>query len=114
MSPGCSTPGSASTDERTALHDAMAHLHRRWVVDALDTYGSLDLSALAAHVVRREEAADASATDSIAVGLYHNHLPKLDSAGFVEFDAEERVAAPGERIETTAARLDATGLALSD
>ncbi|MFO8115260.1 MAG: ArsR family transcriptional regulator [Halorubrum sp.] len=39
--------------------------------------------------------------DRIAILLYHNHLPRLDDHGVVEFDPERRTVAyhPNERIE---------------
>jgi len=46
--------------------------------------------------------ADARPTrDRIAIQLYHNHLPRLDDHGVVEFDPERRTVAyhPNERIE---------------
>lgn len=53
----------------------------------------IDLSQLAAAVASRETGTDsdespAETTDEIAIGLHHVHLPKLDDAGVIDYNAE--------------------------
>lgn len=74
-------------DDWSAVVDAFAHERRRAAVRALEAEGpSLSLAALARAVCDRTAAA-ASDRQSVAVSLYHVHLPKLDAAGVLEFDA---------------------------
>lgn len=114
MTPRLSEAGETTTDERTEHHDAMTHPHRRWVVDALETCGDLDLTGVAAHVLRREGESGEDARRNVEIGLVHVHLPKLDETDFVDFDAEERAVSLGERIEASDSRFESATAALSD
>lgn len=114
MSPRPHHGPDAETDDRTEMYDAMAHPHRRWAVDAVETCGTLDVRAIVAHVLRREGATGDPSRREVAIGLHHVHLPKLDDAGFVEFDHEDQTVAPGSRITPSDARFDSAGVATSD
>ena len=67
----------ADTDD---LFDALAHSHRRSVVDALATCGPVDRADLAALIAADHESTTADAAER---ALVHNHLPRLLDAGVV-------------------------------
>ena len=114
MSPRTHDDTDGATDDRSEAYDAMAHQHRRWAIRAVESCGTLDLRTIAAHVLRREGATGESSRREVTIGLYHVHLPKLDDAGFVEFDPDDQTVAPGSRITTSDARFDSVGVATSD
>lgn len=80
--------------------EALAHERRRHVLSVLrDAGDSLTVRELAVEIARLENGAaagtvDPDRVDSIRLGLYHRHAPKLADVGLVEYDAEERVVAP--------------------
>ena len=114
MTPRRHRDDDTAEDDRSEIHDAMSHPYRRWAVDAIETCGTLDLQGVAAHVLRREGSVGEDARREVAVGLYHVHLPKLDDAGFVDFDIDEQTVAPGRRITPSTVRFDSVGVAVSD
>lgn len=74
---------------------ALAHEHRRAIVAALlNAPGTtLEYDALVDSVAARIEADDADrssaeARQRLRIGLHHLHLPKLQAAGIVDFEAE--------------------------
>lgn len=76
------------------LLDALAHHHRRRVLTRLDHAESAvpldDLDVREADV------------DLLHERLYHVHLPKLERAGFIEWDKERNVVRPGPRYDDVA------------
>lgn len=76
--------------------ELLASSRRRVVLTVLATQESARLDRLTDEVLERELAGDASEADDdrrteVAVDLAHVHLPKLESAEALAFDAEERV-----------------------
>lgn len=82
-------PGTPETWE------LLASRRRRAVLRVLATDESATLSRLTDAVLEREGAATDEAEDErrteVAVDLAHVHLPKLEAAGALAFDAEDRV-----------------------
>jgi hypothetical protein len=83
-----------STDGRLdAVFEALSHPYRRHIL--------LALAGASSPEVRRDPltlvAADVD-PDTLAIHLYHNHLPKLDGFGFVDWDRESETVARGHRI----------------
>ncbi|MFC7142386.1 hypothetical protein ACFQMA_21430 [Halosimplex aquaticum] len=80
--------GDAEDDLDTAF-ELLSDRRRRAVIEVLRTAprGSLEFSALADAVaaVTDDDVAD------LAPALYYSHLPKLDAADVVDFDAEAGV-----------------------
>jgi hypothetical protein len=44
--------------------------------------------------------------ESFEVSLHHNHLPKLDDAGFIDWDCQRGTIAKGRRFDEALALLD--------
>lgn len=68
---------------------------RRHALAVLVERGALAVTDLAAALLERLESSESSVRH-VAIDLYHVHLPLLDDAGLLTFDAESRVAAPTE------------------
>ncbi|MDS0293053.1 DUF7344 domain-containing protein [Halogeometricum luteum] len=84
-----------------AAFDVLSNARRRYVVDCLRGRDSAALAALADDVAARERRAEDDAdpdAETVAVSLYHVHLPKLAEAGLVEYDSERRTAALREGV----------------
>lgn len=104
------TSGHASDGYRAVLADD----HRRAVVGVLgDIGGAVDLTFLATRVVA--EVADVSRDDVCVqdverakVELHHNHLPKLDEVGVLEYAYEENRVVPTADTETAQHAVEAT------
>lgn len=103
-----------TTDEpnRDELFEALADRRRR-VVAVLRAAGErLTLAELADELARRAGTdPDAAAPDPerLRIGLYHRHLPLLERAGLVEFDADGRtVRLAGTLPETALAETERT------
>lgn len=85
----------------SARHELLADRRRRQAVDILDgRVASLDLDTVAEAIAAREEADPAPETiERVAIELHHNHLPKLDECGFIEYEPKARlVHATGTRL----------------
>ena len=84
--------------------DLLSDRRRRHALECLrDRDAPLALADLARDVAARESnASPGDVSDDRAQGiridLYHVHLPKLDEAGLVAFDASERSVRPTERL----------------
>lgn len=72
--------------------EAFADDRRQHAIRILRQRGRTTLRELAGAVVRREggDPSDETALQRASLTLYHAHLPKLDAAGVVEFDPDER------------------------
>ena len=81
------------------------HQHRRIVLAVLTAEGrSLTLDDLTKTILKYNHGAPitevpADVITGVRVSLYHRHLPKLASAGLIEFDPERRLVAPTTRLE---------------
>ena len=85
--------------------ELLSHAYRRRVLRYLmeDAADAATLAELAAHVRRPDAAGDVNRTadDRVEVELYHLHLPKLDDAGLIDFDADTKTASvvdPADRV----------------
>lgn len=81
--------------------ELLANEQRRLLLLVLqDSTGRISLDELARSVAARANE-DTSLTDSgpstdqVAISLHHNHLPKLDDAGIVDYDVDRREAELG-------------------
>lgn len=89
------------------LFAALAHRRRRSLLTQLQVHGELDLDSLAGRIAADERAETVGAVPDEAitrvhVSLFHQHLPKLDDVGLVDFDPDaDRVSLSetGERLE---------------
>lgn len=96
---------SASNQDDDIAVSTLADPNRRRVLRTLRDAGSrLSLADLATEIARRESDSE---TDDVPweqasnyhVMLYHCHLPKLEAAGLVDFDADQKMVAPVETPE---------------
>jgi DNA-binding transcriptional ArsR family regulator len=93
---GATPDDSSSLRDRTipeidldALFEVLADAQRRQILAYLDATDD-DVAAysdLIEHVADDSAEASTDDRDRIAVGLHHNHLPKLADAGVVEYDS---------------------------
>lgn len=107
---GRSTDGEDADVQLTTagtLLDLCVAPQRRIVLEALCESGPLSMASLADRVAaRRLDVAPGSVTEEAheraAVGLHHNHLPKLSDAGFVELaeDDDATMVSLTHRIES--------------
>ena len=94
-----SDSGSPSAE---TVFDALGHRHRRAVVRELrerDRDEAVGLEDLAASVAAAERGVDPGdvdpdALESALTTLYHAHLPRLDDAGAISYDAEAGTVRP--------------------
>lgn len=92
-------PPTTSDDARRRVDDllyALADKRRRDLVYHLDAVEITDLETLAARLAATREsvpvdAVPADVRERVQVDLRHNHLPKLENAGVIEFDARSEV-----------------------
>lgn len=83
-------------DRLGEIFDAMSVRRRRYVLYYLQEEEVADIDAVATHVVAQEQdiSIDEIPDDvisTIRVDLFHNHLPKLQSAALVEYDQRSKV-----------------------
>ncbi|MGQ4557177.1 DUF7344 domain-containing protein [Halobellus sp. GM3] len=68
-------------------HQLLASDRRRLAIEILtERIAPVDLDALAAAISAREERDEA--VDRVAISLHHAHLPKMDDAGVLDYNAE--------------------------
>ena len=81
------TDGPESESDLDAVFDALAHRHRRYVVDVLEgRERAMNTADLARDVAELDGRADPDATRRVRTELYHRHLPRMASAGVVTVD----------------------------
>lgn len=94
-------PPEPSVTDEVSLDETyliLSHPRRRHVLTFLEEHGSTILPDLAAFVACRENnrplhTIGEEEIDSVRASLWHVHVPKLEDAGFIEFDrANEEVA----------------------
>jgi hypothetical protein len=95
------TTGSVSTDEplsHTTLDtvlDALANLYRRRLLFALLEHNSQnDSSQIPANIEFKNED-----LESLKIRMTHTHLPKLEDAGFIEWNRETNTVQKGPRFD---------------
>lgn len=87
--------GRGNSSERLdSLFEVMSHPLRRRILRRL---GDGDPSNGRALVP--EEIADQDDLESLKIALYHNHLPKLEEAGYIEWNRDAWEVGPGPRFE---------------
>lgn len=75
-------------------HRLLADKRRRLVLDVLaDRASALDLDLLAADVATREGDSKTQAA-TVAISLYHHHLPMLDEFDVLDFDPDTNLVVP--------------------
>jgi hypothetical protein len=85
---------SESANPTSELFDALGHSYRRAVVVAVAARPP------DAHPIDPEDAVAAAFDDSpdtLGDVLYHVHLPKLAAAGYLDWDRDAALVAPGPR-----------------
>ncbi|WP_227378574.1 DUF7344 domain-containing protein [Haladaptatus halobius] len=76
------------------IFDILSHSHRRYVLSYLsqtedDLATVADLVAFVSnHESEDETSVQRTQDDAVRVAMHHNHLPKLDDAGVIEFDTQ--------------------------
>lgn len=104
---------SDGTAEFETALDLYRDRYRRVVLAVLgDEQRPLTLNDLTKTVIKH--ACDGSVTDvsdgtaeRVRVSLYHVHLPKLAEAGLVEYDPEQKLVEPTERLDQVQSHLSA-------
>ena len=92
----------SSTDELTAsdLHSLLAVERRRLILGILtEGITTVKLKELVMEVVEREDGIDTTdedVIDRVTIGLHHNHLPRLDDAGLVDYDPDSHTIDPSK------------------
>jgi len=88
-----------------SVFDACQHQHRRIVLALLAAEGrSLTLNGLTQTVLKYNRQASPTAVSEgvlteIRLSLYHVHLPKLASEGFITYDPDRKLVEPTEQFE---------------
>jgi DNA-binding transcriptional ArsR family regulator len=75
------------------VFDILSSARRRYVLYLLKTEGPMELTELSEHVAAREndtsvEELSRQQRKRVYVSLYQTHIPKLEDAGFVEYDQD--------------------------
>jgi|GEM_PF-2045164 hypothetical protein len=95
--------GTESVDD---VYSVMANEHRRHALAVIAREPeAMNVSRLVEQVADRlkpepTEAASDRSLRELRVSLHHQHLPKMVSAGLVEYDAENRTVKPTSAIVT--------------
>lgn len=81
-------------DPRSRYYAALANGRRRYALELLsDAKAPMALADLATEISARESndsGPDPEHSKHVQIELYHCHVPNLEAAGLVEFDAERR------------------------
>lgn len=88
-SPGA--PRETPSVNRSERHALLSSDTRRITLDVLvNSEAPLTLRELGEMVVEREQIGGSAADgiDHVALGLHHNHLPRMDGAGLIRYDVE--------------------------
>lgn len=74
-------------------HTLLMSRRRRLVVEILEMKAPpTELSDLATEITRREEGAEECCDQTrqkVEISLHHNHLPKMDALGVIDYDTEQ-------------------------
>ncbi|WP_224268940.1 DUF7344 domain-containing protein [Haloprofundus salinisoli] len=89
----------------TELFDALADRRRRRILDAVERADDrIPVEVLAKALTGGDANSDER---EIQISLVHAHLPKLDDAGLVAYDADEHTVSPTVRTEDALSLVDA-------
>jgi DNA-binding transcriptional ArsR family regulator len=89
----------------SAILAALASDQRRVLLRQLvQTSGSTSVAEMANRLSNADQRADDDRT-RIRAELHHVHLPKLDAADIIEYDADRRLIEPGSELESAQAIL---------
>lgn len=83
------------------LFDVLSHPYRRRILTRLSDHNPRDEGEFDQRALASED--DPDLPDD---GLFHNHLPKLDDAGFIDWDRENGVVRRGPRFREIAPLID--------
>ncbi|MFC7140234.1 hypothetical protein ACFQMA_10375 [Halosimplex aquaticum] len=89
----------AGADEWEGVRACVANEHRRAVLDVVAARtGPVSRAAIARELAARDVSMSSSpdAVHSVEIQLHHVHLPKLDDAGLVDYDADAETVASSE------------------
>jgi predicted transcriptional regulator len=87
-----------TTSDVSAAFDLLRDARRRGVLYTVMQNGRTSVSELARRIAAWQSAEGDESPDAVTVetSLVHVHLPKLDDAGVIEYDHEERTVRPAE------------------
>ena len=80
------------------LFEALSHPYRRRILSLVAESNPCDEVEFAPE----DLALDSDDTELTTLALYHSHLPKLDAAGFIEWDRDTHVIQRGPRFDEVA------------
>ena len=86
--------GSSLSD----LFEALSHEYRRRVLIAVAQQNPQDEDEIVSEATD-DDHEDDEALEQLQLELYHAHLPKLDEAGFIDWDRESETITRGPRFE---------------
>jgi len=75
--------------------DVLSHPERRRLLVALDDHNPRDENEFVANSV----AGDGDNLELLQLEMYHQHLPKLEEAGFIDYDRDSDAIMCGPRFE---------------
>lgn len=84
------------------LFDVLSHPYRRRILIRLHDRNPREESSFSTDSVG-EEGVD---TDRLGIELHHHHLPKLEAAGFIDWDRDADAIRRGPRFDEIAPLLD--------
>jgi hypothetical protein len=77
----------------------LSHEYRRRILVAVGRDNPRDENDVTSESVASEAEEDDDAVELLKQQLYHTHLPKLDDAGFVEWDRDDGLLGRGPRFD---------------
>lgn len=92
--------------DKTKVHRALANPRRQHALYLLSkSDSSMELAEIAIGVASREldesdEDADGEYTEQVLISLHHNHIPKLEDMGIVEYNETEKTASLSDSEES--------------
>lgn len=96
---------SGSDDQRDELYDVLSDSTRRFALRYLRSVeGTVPLEELTTELVARQVDRPVSDRtladrDAVEVALHHQHLPKMDAAGFLDYDSDGGTITATDRTE---------------
>lgn len=86
-------------EEQPQYLEVLAHRRRREALAVFQGHEEpMTLVELTHHLTGPFHGPDPNEAKRLQTSLYHHHLPKLDDAGLVEFDPDEKIVTPTERV----------------